>query len=90
MEPYNYSQISDSIDCRMIGLATVYTCHAKLLNPRTRMVMPVNCATPLISESNSFISCGKTGAIARGPSVCAKVTSNAEVMVVNFQKRFQF
>lgn len=39
----------------------------KLLNPSTKMQIPVNCTTPGRSESNDSISCGNIGANARGP-----------------------
>ena len=62
----------------------------KLLKPKTRIVIPVNCTTLAKSLSNSSTSWRNIGAMAKGPKPCAKVTSVADAVVEAFQKVFQF
>lgn len=62
----------------------------KLLNPNTKIATPVNCTTSVKFDSNSTISSGNMGANASGPIPWMNVTAVAQVMVENFQKRFQF
>ncbi len=62
----------------------------KLLNPKTKIVMPVNCTTLGRSDLNSRASWGNMGAIARGPNPCANEKKVTDTVVEVFQKVLQF
>ena len=62
----------------------------KLLNPKTRIVTPVNWTTPAKSEWKSAINWGKIGAIANGPKVWANVTNVTDAMAESFHIGLQF
>ena len=64
--------------------------HIKLLNPRTRIAIPVNWITSVKFESNASINWGNMGAKAKGPIAWAKDTAVAHVKVENFQNVLQF
>jgi hypothetical protein len=62
----------------------------KLLNPKIRIQMPVNCTTPARSELNVSMSCGNIGANASGPNPWLKEVAVEIAIALIFQNRLQF
>jgi hypothetical protein len=84
----NPASLSGKLSFVKFMLADTY--QKKLLNPRTRMQMPVNCTTPARSELNVSISCGNIGANASGPNPWLKEVAVEIAMALIFQNRLQF